>query len=93
MLDKIINGLKGVIKTTNLKISDDLIFESAIKIYLSNKINESKRENIREMKNIEKPTEKQINFLKKNGYDGMMPKTKEQAKQLISDYIENTRNY
>lgn len=37
------------------------------------------------------PTEKQINFLKKSGYDGEIPETLEEAKILIANYIENQK--
>lgn len=104
-MDKIINNLKEIIKLTNLKVDDKTIFEQAVKMYLSKKINESKKENIIEMKKplpnplkmlgLERPTDKQIAFLKKNKYNGKLPETKEQAKKLISKYIEeqNVNNY
>jgi len=40
---------------------------------------------------IESPTEKQIKFLKRNQWTGEIPKTKEEAKQLIKSYIEGQK--
>lgn len=37
------------------------------------------------------PTVKQLKFLKEHGYDGNPPKTRKEASQLISDYIESQK--
>ena len=97
-MEKIIQGLKAVINQSRLKIDDKTIFEQAVKIYLSKMIQTSKEKNMNAMKSnkedvnkaigLEPPTIKQINFLKRTGYTGNMPKTKSQAKDLISRYIK-----
>ena len=100
-MEKIINSLKEIIRITSLKVSDQVILEQSVKIYLSNLIQSGKEKNIQSMKEdvnkaigIESPTDKQINFLKKSGYNGTMPKTKLEAKELISRYInDNKREY
>ena len=39
----------------------------------------------------ERITEKQKNFLIKNGWKGELPKTKEEARQIIDTYIKNLK--
>lgn len=95
-LDTILKDLKNIISLSNLTVDDNIIFEQGIKIYLSNLIQNSKEKNIQSMKNkdnnfdriMEKPTEKQINFLKKNGYQGIIPNTKNETRKLISKLME-----
>lgn len=99
-LDTIINELKNIRTITKTKVSDEVLFENAIKLFISNNINESqnKRRNIfgtEVSKKIDifskenKPTEKQIAFLKKNKVK--VPETKSEARQMISNYIDNLK--
>lgn len=96
-LDKIINNLKQVIEITGIEVNENVLFEQSVKMYLSNQIQSSKEKNIATMKSNspkeEMPTEKQIAFLKKNKYKGELPKTKEEAKKIISDYLERRNTY
>lgn len=86
-LKEIINYLQETISITALKVSDESIFEQAVKIYISNKIGEQKKENIKQIK--EKPKEpaskKQLYLLNKLGYQGKTDLTKQEAYILIKE--------
>jgi hypothetical protein len=93
-LKEIINELKEIRTETKTKVSDELIFENAVKIYISNSINESKKqknfevmtkENIANENKIQLATDSQKWKLKKLGYKGDLNKlNKLEAMKLIS---------
>lgn len=90
-LTDIILELQEVIEKTSLNISDAELLENAVKIYISGKISESKKENINQMKDrfpINRPTPKQLNLIKKLNLK-VNPQTKQEATQIIKEYIEN----
>ena len=100
-LSSIIKQIKQIIKENDLRIEDKDILEGSLKIYISNKIGEQKKENIKsindskDIKNIinpDKPTEKQIAFLKKNSVKINPNLTKEEAKIMISNYVRNMQS-
>jgi hypothetical protein len=95
-LDKIIESLKKIVEVTSLEIGDQVIFENAIKIYLSDKISASKKENIKEFSQIKKeevnkiesPTPKQISYLKEHKFKIEPTLTKQEATKKIKEYID-----
>lgn len=87
-LKEIITALKQTRTDTQTKVSDEIIFENAVKIFISDRINkkfEPKLDN--ELPPSEQaPTKKQIFFLKNNKLN--IPKTKWEASKLI-DKVKN----
>jgi hypothetical protein len=97
-LQKIIEELKEIVEKTNLEeVYDKEILDCAVKIYLSKKTQETKKENIinKPINRIDEPaTEKQKQFLVKNDYKGDMNLTKEEARIIIKEFIEQQQpNY
>lgn len=105
-LQKIIEELKEIVEKTNLEeVYDKEILDCAVKIYLSERIQEHKTENIKAIKDNQKQqetkkspneplTEKQKQFLVKNDYKGDMNLTKEEARVIIKEFIEQQQpNY
>lgn len=100
-LKQIIEEIKNIRNETKIRLSDNVLFENATKIFLSDRIQDFKKENIKEIKDkktLEKKsieeliTSKQAEFLKKLGYEGKIDTlTKNEAKQLIKEYIENQK--
>ena len=93
-INNLIDELKEIIKNKKLKVKDDTILENAIKLYLSEVIQENKISNIKSIKdnkNFEPMTDKQKFFLKESGYTGNLNLSKQEAFQLISDYKKNQR--
>jgi hypothetical protein len=93
-LDSIINFLKDINKITGLKIEDNVLFENAVKIFISDRINDSKLPIKKiELKNEEdnKPTDKQIYFLKKNKIS--IPNTKQEATKIINTFLKKVGDY
>lgn len=100
-LDLIIDELKNTRKIKEIKISDEIIFDNAVKIFISDRINNSKfpmqvyKKNIEEnkLKNEQepnsKPSEKQIKLL--NKFKISIPNTRKEASKLINKYIEEHR--
>lgn len=100
-IEYIIEKLKEIRHNSDLEVSDEVLFEQAIDIYLSNKISKDKKENIKSIneskgfKSFNKvisnsPTEKQIDFLKRNKiYDKHL--NKQTAKEVISNYIKKNQ--
>ena len=99
-ITEIIKELQDVCRNSKLEdVEDCQLLEQAVKIYLSEEINKSKKENIAEMKKTnlkstanpqEKATEKQLAYLERLGYEGKIDKlSKEEAKILIKERLEN----
>ena len=98
-IENILEEFKRICDLTGIHPSEDCLFENAIKIYISNKIGENKRENIESMKDIrntikpsvmssneEKATEKQVLALIKMGFKGDIEKvTKKEAWKIINE--------
>lgn len=85
-LTNIINELKEILKDTDLtEVTQNVFLEQAIKIYLSDKIQENKKENIKEIKkqSEELATEKQVYTLKKLRIDVPKDLTKKEASEII----------
>jgi len=80
----ILQDLLDIKKSLRLdNLSDDVIFDAAIRILNTSKMNPEKKE---EKKG--KPTQKQLDFLIKNNYNGDIDSLSfEEAKQLISEFI------
>lgn len=76
--------------------SMDCLFEQAVKIYMCENINQSKKENIEAMKQVpeELASEKQIKLLRDLGMKEI-PKglTKSKAKDLIQMNLANKKEY
>ena len=100
-LNEIIKNLKEVNKQNNLSISDDILFENAIDIFISDRINAKKfpldspyikvSKPINELNNEKepsKPSEKQINFMKKNKILTPLNLTRRKATAIINEWIE-----
>lgn len=82
-LDKIIDGLISIRNIKKLEVSDDVLWDSAIRIFNSENINRKKGFSEDKIPNeIEPPTEKQKYFLKKLGQK--IPATKKEATKIIS---------
>lgn len=78
-LMSIVKELKEVARTELDNLSDDCLFENAVKLYISNNIQEDKKEN-----NMEKATVKQRYLLSKMGYTQDLDKlSKQEAYQII----------
>jgi len=84
-LKKIIEELNSIREESSLRISDEVLFEQAIKIYISNNINDS--HNNKERINIS-ATDKQKYLLKKLGIVFNDSLTKQEAYQLIKEKKE-----
>ena len=84
-LDEIIEGIQKTIQLTGLDVSDDIILEQAVKIFISNNIQDSKI--TRDKKVDDEPTEKQKEILINYKLNPEMY-TKKQATQKISEIIK-----
>lgn len=51
-IENILEEFKRICESTGIRPSENVLFEQAIKIYISNKIGENKKENIQSMKDI-----------------------------------------
>lgn len=100
----IIEHFKIICEETGIHPKEECLFDNAIKIFISDRISENKRENIksinesREIKQefpikSDKPTEKQLNFLKRNKIRINPGITKEEAKIIISEIIKENNAY
>ena len=102
-LDEIIKNLKEINKQNNLSITDDTLFENAIDIFISDRINERKfpldssytkvskpinPELNNEKKPDNKPSDKQISFMKKNKMVIPLNLTKREATSIINEWID-----
>lgn len=98
-LNNIIKQLIQSLRETDISPSDDVIFKCAVKIYISESIQESKQSNMNFMKDIkeakveDKPTDKQIAFMDKKHLKVSPDLTKEKAKQIIKEYIDNQNKF
>lgn len=81
-LQEIIQALKQIRTDTTTKVSDELVWESAVKIFISNKIQQGKQPQ-KPFSNSNLATKKQIDLLKKLkvGFDPNI--TKNEARMLI----------
>jgi len=96
-VQEILNKLIEIRRNSELDISDNCLFENAVKIYLSNKIQGFKEKNISNYKSAivdtQKPetkhimaTDKQVNYLIRLGFSGNIDSlTKEEARVIISE--------
>ena len=97
-LKEIIEALKQTRTETKTKVEDSILWESAIKIYISQEIGKQRKSETMQGTRP-KPfspasnlaTKKQINFLKKEGVKIKENLTKQEAKTMISDYINNLK--
>ena len=86
-LKQIINEMLTDLESIGfLGYTPDAVLEQSVKIYLSEVIQENKKENIKEMKN-DKPTEKQISLLKKLKVNNVDKLTKSEATKLINEKL------
>jgi hypothetical protein len=85
-LDKIIEELKEIRTITRTKVSDEILFEQAVKLFISDKI-----QNNQKKKGDNKPTDKQLAFIKKHNIKIKEGLNKEEAKEIISEYIESNK--
>ena len=86
-LKNIITDLKIALEETKITdISQECFLEQAIKLYLSDKIQESKRENIKQIKkpSEELATSKQVYTLHKLGMDVPEDLTKREAIEILN---------
>jgi len=96
-LSTIIKQLKEAAKENNVEITGNCLFENAVKIYISDRINESKNKEPREipLENEKEtdpnaPTDKQIRFLKRNKIS-TEGKTKIECTKIIKEIIEKSK--
>ena len=92
-LKELIEQLKIIRTETKTKVSDEVLFDNAIKIYISNRINESKsisneNKSIPNENKIQPITDSQKWKLKKLGYKGDLKLTKLEAMKLISENLK-----
>jgi ERCC4-related helicase len=91
-IKKLIEELKEVISDLELEEIEDMnIMDFAVRIYLSEKIQQYKKENVKEMKegkNIEPATEPQLYRLKKMKIKIPENLSKQEASRLISENME-----
>lgn len=81
---EIIDFLKKEVTPKLDQLSDNCILENAIKIYLSEQIQEYKMQNIRKIENQNQATDKQIAYLISLGYKGDINLSKEDARKIIN---------
>ena len=80
-LREIVHALDSICLT--MKVSDEKILEQAVKIFLTDKINESEKKPA-----DNKATPKQLALLKRLGYKGSQTITKKQASEKIKELKE-----
>ena len=94
-LKDIIEALKITRTETKSKVDDSILWESAIKIYISQEIGKQKAKSETfeggKTPSSNLATQKQISFLKKEGVKVSENLTKQEAKTMISDYINNLK--
>lgn len=93
-LIQIIDELRKVIKQQGLNISDDNLFTNACSFYRGELAGKSKNFNWNEQKKEQvddKPTEKQLKFLERNGIKVNPNLTKREAKVMIETFINNQK--
>ena len=98
-IKQIAKQLIEIAKQLNLNdLSQDCLFENSIKIYLSEIIQENKQSNIKAYQNKpdsrpeNKPSEKQIDLLKKFKVKDIDKLTKQEATQLIKQKIQEQKD-
>jgi hypothetical protein len=87
-LDSIIKGLKATISLNKINVDDNVLFEQAIKLFISNNIQNSKEVN---EENTNEPTEKQKDFLNKNHVNSEMF-TRKEATEKIKEIINKEKS-
>ena len=106
-IKEIVKILKKIRSQELPKLDDNTILEQSIDLFISDNINREKRQNIQSIQTDKKVsgngskqaidsskeplTEKQKNFLVKNGYDGNMKLSKIEALKIIEEYINNQK--
>ena len=97
-LVRIIEELTETIDEMNLKVDDSTLFDCAIRILNTGRIQQNKEKNIgainnKQDKKKELATEKQINLLKK--WKIIIPKdlTKQEASKVINERINKPKDY
>jgi len=93
-LKNIIKELKEIIKNENLEVSGECIFENACDIFISDRINKynnwkDKIKENKQFKEKEPITKNQLNYLKSQNYRNPEKLTKEEAKNIIGNYVDN----
>ena len=86
-LKEIIETLKIIRTDTKTKVSDEVLFENAVKLFISKKISEQRKESRLDNEfppSEQPPTDKQKWMLKKLGLE--IPKTKFEAIELIKTH-------
>jgi hypothetical protein len=90
LLNQIVKDLLDIKNNNHLVIEDKDIMDFAVRILNSGSVKEKKEASKYPTKS--KPTEKQINFLKANDYNGDMDElTFEEAKVIISEFIKRQK--
>jgi len=102
-LSEIIEALKNIRGETKTKVSDEILFEQAVKIYISDKIGKQQSERFNMQGNKlsilppsknTKPspaTQKQIYFLKTQGIKIQPNLTKQEAQEMIKEIKDGER--
>ena len=86
-IDNIIDSLRELVDAKDMEVSDEVILDQAIRIYLSNKISKEKKSG-----DDEKASEKQINLLYKLNADFNKELiTKKEAKKLIEQLLKEKK--
>jgi hypothetical protein len=93
------------VQELDIDVDGNMILDCATRLFISENISNSKKENIQAMKEKvqedasqkgktappEPPTEKQVNYLKKMGIRDI-PKSKKVCQEMIKQIIENKNN-
>ena len=94
-LNNILKGLQEITSENALvNLTDDCLFEQSVKIYLSEKIQESKKQNIKEMKKPAEAiaTDKQLYVLKKLQVPFPEGLSKLEASKIINENLKQKTN-
>jgi uncharacterized protein YbcC (UPF0753/DUF2309 family) len=90
-LVSIIDELRKVIKQQGLNISDDTIFVQALTCYRTPNFLFNQELSQKKQQVDDKPTEKQLKFLERNGIKVNPNLTKREAKVMIETFINNQK--
>jgi len=94
-LTEIIKKLKQSRTDTEIKVSDDMLWDTAIRIYISQSIQNNKNNqnnNKKSNSSSQKPTERQIKLMKQLKIPVSEIMTKREATQLIDETLTKQRN-
>lgn len=87
-LKKIVIKLKEIRKEQFTNLSDECLFENAVKIFISREIGKQKEQSKSDL-----ASQKQKDFLKNLGFEGDVDKiTKIEAQALIKELLEKSNN-